>query len=125
MTEHGDEPKQQAHKTHRECDFLDKPLPARDLGAGGFEVFRRVILPMSLPGVAAGMLLVTLPMMGDYFTSDLLSGEPSTTMIGNLINIETAPAASIVSTGTVTLSKAIKIKVGGTNYYIPIGSTIA
>ena len=44
--------------------------------------------------------------------------------IGNLINIETAPAASIVSTGTVTLSKAIKIKVGGTNYYIPIGSTI-
>ena len=59
---------------------------ARDLGAGGFDVFRRVILPMSIPGVAAGMLLVCLPMMGDYFTSDLLSGSPGTSMIGNLIN---------------------------------------
>jgi spermidine/putrescine transport system permease protein len=59
---------------------------ARDLGAGGFDVFRRVILPMSIPGVAAGMLLVALPMMGDYFTSDLLSGSPNTSMIGNLIN---------------------------------------
>lgn len=59
---------------------------ARDLGASGAEVFRRVIIPMSIPGVAAGMLLVTLPMMGDYFTSDLLSGSPETTMVGNLIN---------------------------------------
>ena len=59
---------------------------ARDLGASGFDVFRRVILPMSIPGVAAGMLLVALPMMGDYFTSDLLSGSPNTSMIGNLIN---------------------------------------
>jgi spermidine/putrescine transport system permease protein len=32
------------------------------------------------------MLLVALPMMGDYFTSDLLSGSPDTSMIGNLIN---------------------------------------
>ena len=59
---------------------------ARDLGAGGFDVFRRVIVPMSLPGVAAGMLLVALPMMGDYFTNDLLSGSPGTSMIDNLIN---------------------------------------
>ena len=59
---------------------------ARDLGASGFDVFRRVIVPMSIPGVAAGMLLVALPMMGDYFTSDLLSGSPNTSMIGNLIN---------------------------------------
>lgn len=59
---------------------------ARDLGASGFDVFRRVVLPMSIPGVAAGMLLVALPMMGDYFTSDLLSGSPKTSMIGNLIN---------------------------------------
>ncbi|MGZ5400993.1 MAG: hypothetical protein ACXWDM_13380, partial [Nocardioides sp.] len=32
------------------------------------------------------LLLTTLPMLGDYFTSDLLSGSPSTTMVGNLIN---------------------------------------
>jgi spermidine/putrescine transport system permease protein len=59
---------------------------ARDLGASGFDVFRRVVVPMSIPGIAAGCLLVALPMMGDYFTSDLLSGSPETSMIGNLIN---------------------------------------
>ena len=59
---------------------------ARDLGAGGFDVFKRVILPMSIPGIAAGTLLISLPMMGDYFTTDLLSGSPETSMIGSLIN---------------------------------------
>jgi spermidine/putrescine transport system permease protein len=59
---------------------------ARDLGAGRIEVFRRVIAPMSLPGVAAGLVLVALPMTGDYFTTDLLSGSPRTSMVGNLIN---------------------------------------
>jgi ABC-type spermidine/putrescine transport system permease subunit I len=59
---------------------------ARDLGAGRVEVFRRVILPMSRPGIAAGLILVTLPMTGDYFTNDLLSGSPRTSMVGNLIN---------------------------------------
>jgi ABC-type spermidine/putrescine transport system permease subunit I len=59
---------------------------ARDLGAGRVDVFRRVILPMSLPGVAAGLILVALPMTGDYFTNDLLSGSPRTSMVGNLIN---------------------------------------
>ena len=59
---------------------------ARDLGASGFDLFRRVILPMSLPGIVAGTLLISLPMMGDYFTSDMLSKSPNTAMIGNLIN---------------------------------------
>jgi ABC-type spermidine/putrescine transport system permease subunit I len=59
---------------------------ARDLGAGRLEVFRRVILPMSRPGVAAGLILVALPMTGDYFTNDLLSGSPRTSMVGNLVN---------------------------------------
>jgi ABC-type spermidine/putrescine transport system permease subunit I len=66
---------------------------ARDLGASGFDLFRRVILPMSIPGIVAGTLLIALPMMGDYFTSDMLSKSPNTAMIGNLINL------SIVSPG--------------------------
>jgi len=66
---------------------------ARDLGAGSFDLFRRVILPMSVPGILAGTLLIALPMMGDYFTTDMLSKSPSTAMIGNLINL------SIVSPG--------------------------
>jgi spermidine/putrescine transport system permease protein len=60
---------------------------ARDLGAGRYDTFRRVILPMSVPGVAAGLVLVGLPMLGDYFTNDLLSNAPQTAMIGNLINL--------------------------------------
>jgi spermidine/putrescine transport system permease protein len=66
---------------------------ARDLGAGSFDLFRRVILPMSVPGILAGTLLIALPMMGDYFTTDMLSKSPSTAMIGTLINL------SIVSPG--------------------------
>lgn len=59
---------------------------ARDLGAGRFDTFRRVTLPLSRPAVTAAVLLTCLPMLGDYFTSDLLSASPSTSMVGNLIN---------------------------------------
>ena len=59
---------------------------ARDLGASRWETFRRVTWPLSRTAVVASLLLTTLPMLGDYFTSDLLSGSPSTSMIGNLIN---------------------------------------
>jgi spermidine/putrescine transport system permease protein len=59
---------------------------ARDLGAGRLETFRRVTLPLSMPAIIAAVLLTCLPMLGDYFTADLLSGSPSTTMVGNLIN---------------------------------------
>jgi ABC-type spermidine/putrescine transport system permease subunit I len=59
---------------------------ARDLGASRFETFRRVTWPMSRPAVIASVLLTCLPMLGDYFTNDLLSASPSTSMVGNLIN---------------------------------------
>ena len=69
-------------------DRIDTSLleAARDLGAGKFDVFRRVVVPMSVPGVAAGLVLVGLPMTGDYFTNDLLSASPRTSMVGNLLN---------------------------------------
>jgi spermidine/putrescine transport system permease protein len=59
---------------------------ARDLGAGRVETFRRVTLPLSLPAITASVLLTSLPMLGDYFTVDLLSASPRTAMVGNLIN---------------------------------------
>ncbi len=46
--------------------------------------FLRVTLPLSLPGVFAGSLLVMIPAMGDYVNAALL-GNPSTNMIGNVI----------------------------------------
>lgn len=59
---------------------------ARDLGAGRFGAFRRVTWPLARPAVAAAVLLTCLPMIGDFFTNDMLSANPSTSMIGNLIN---------------------------------------
>jgi ABC-type spermidine/putrescine transport system permease subunit I len=59
---------------------------ARDLGAGRLDTFRRVTVPLSIPAVIAAVLLTCLPMLGDYFTSDLLSASPHTAMVGNLIN---------------------------------------
>ena len=68
---------------------------ARDLGASRWSTFRRVTLPMSKPAVLASLLLVTLPMVGDYFTNDLLSDSPSTAMFGNLINSAIAVPAEV------------------------------
>ena len=55
-----------------------------DLYAGPAAVFRRVTLPLALPGVFAGSLLTFIPAMGDYINAELL-GNPSTRMIGNVI----------------------------------------
>jgi len=59
---------------------------ARDLGATRASTFWRVTLPMCRPTIVAAVLLTCLPMLGDYFTNDLLSASPSTSMVGNLIN---------------------------------------
>jgi len=59
---------------------------ARDLGAGRVSTFWRVTWRLSLPAVVASVLLSCLPMLGDYFTNDLLSASPGTSMVGNLIN---------------------------------------
>ena len=55
-----------------------------DLYANGFTTFRKVTLPLSMPGVVAGTLLTFIPAAGDYVNSELLGG-PNTTMIGNVI----------------------------------------
>jgi ABC-type spermidine/putrescine transport system permease subunit I len=59
---------------------------ARDLGASRWETFRRVTWPLSRTAVVVSILVTTLPMLGDYFTNDLLSASPDTSMVGNLIN---------------------------------------
>lgn len=59
---------------------------SRDLGANRFESFWRVTLPLCRPTIVAAVLLTCLPMLGDYFTGDLLSASPKTAIVGNLIN---------------------------------------
>src|SRR5213076_2563541 len=60
---------------------------ARDLGASPFRAFLHVTLPLSKTGVLGGCVLIALPMFGDYYTPDVVSGAPSTTMIGNQIDL--------------------------------------
>lgn len=57
---------------------------ARDLGAKDWSVFWRVILPLTLPGIIAGCILVFVPSIGSYVTPDMLGGTEGI-MIGNLI----------------------------------------
>ncbi|MEX0983820.1 MAG: ABC transporter permease, partial [Actinomycetota bacterium] len=57
----------------------------RDLGASGRGAFWRVTLPLSRPAILTGMVIVSLPMFGDYYTNDLL-GSTKTAMFGNLIS---------------------------------------
>ena len=57
---------------------------ASDLYAGSFSAFRRVTLPLSMPGVVAGTLLTFIPAVGDYINKELL-GTPQIPMIGNVI----------------------------------------
>ncbi len=67
-------------------DRIDKRLieAATDLYASGFRAFRRVTLPLSLPGIVSGMLLVFIPAAGDFVNAQLL-GSVETQMIGNVI----------------------------------------
>jgi spermidine/putrescine transport system permease protein len=60
---------------------------ARDLGGSPASAFRRVTLPLSMPGILGGLVLITLPMFGDYYTADLISSSPRTNMIGNQIDL--------------------------------------
>ena len=68
-------------------DRIDRSLleAARDLGASPARAFARVTLPLSKQGILAGSVIILLPMFGDYYTPDLLSGATRTTMFGNQI----------------------------------------
>ena len=57
---------------------------SRDLGASGFLTFRRVILPLALPGVVAGSIFTFALTLGDYVTP-LLAGGASSQFIGNVV----------------------------------------
>ena len=57
---------------------------AGDLYAKGITAFRRVTVPLSMPGVVAGTLLTFIPAAGDYVNAAIL-GSPNTKMIGNVI----------------------------------------
>jgi spermidine/putrescine transport system permease protein len=94
---------------------------AQDLYASRFGAFRRVTLPLSLPGVFAGSLLTFIPAVGDYVNAELL-GNPDTTMIGNVIqnqfltqnNYPIAAALSFLLMAGILIAVAVYARLLGT-----------
>jgi spermidine/putrescine transport system permease protein len=70
-------------------DRIDRSVleAGRDLGGSPISTFLHVTLPLSKNGILAGSVLIALPMFGDYYTNDVISQSPRTSMIGNQINI--------------------------------------
>lgn len=79
---------------------------ARDLGASPAGAFWRVVVPLSKTGTLAGIVLIALPMFGDYYTPDLISGSPKTAIFGNAINgyVQGGPDKSLGAALTILLS---------------------
>ncbi len=57
---------------------------AQDLGANTLTAFRRIILPLTMPGIVAGAIITFIPSIGAYVTPDLLGGAKAM-MVGNLL----------------------------------------
>jgi spermidine/putrescine transport system permease protein len=95
---------------------------AMDLYSTARGAFRKVVLPMSLPGIFAGSLLVFIPAAGDFVNAQFL-GNPRTTMIGNSIqdqylrqlNYPVASAMSLVLMFVITISVLFYARFMGTD----------
>ena len=93
-----------------------------DLYANGATTFRKVTLPLSMPGVVAGTLLTFIPASGDYINAQLL-GSPDNFMIGNVINSRffrvvdypTAASLSFILMATILVLVVIYIRRAGTD----------
>mgnify|MGYP002628534036 FL=1 len=94
---------------------------AGDLYANGITAFRRVTVPLSLPGVVAGTLLTFIPAAGDYVNAAIL-GSPNTKMIGNVIesryfkivDYPTAAALSFTLMAAILVLVTLYIRKAGT-----------
>lgn len=95
---------------------------SNDLYANAFTTFRKVTLPLSMPGVVAGTLLTFIPAAGDYVNAAIL-GNPNTTMLGNVIDSRffrivdypTAAALSFMLMAAILILVTIYIRRSGTD----------
>lgn len=94
---------------------------ARDLGAKPFTAFLTITVPLTLPGLLAGCVLVFIPSMGLFFLSDLLGGSKNVLaggLIQKLIGSRNIPLAAALSVLLLAVTSAVIVvyrKLGGTN----------
>jgi spermidine/putrescine transport system permease protein len=94
---------------------------AKDLYSNGWQAFRKVVLPLTLPGVFAGSLLTFIPAAGDYINAELL-GSPNNSMIGNVVQFRflqqndtpSAAALSMVLMVIITIGTLVYARLLGT-----------
>ena len=93
---------------------------SRDLGANPLKAFLTITLPMTLPGILAGLVLTFIPSIGLFFLSDLLGGS-NTMLWGNMVHNELlksrdlpfAAALSVVLLGLTGIVILIYRRMGG------------
>jgi spermidine/putrescine transport system permease protein len=93
----------------------------KDLYANGPTSFRKITLPLSMPGVVAGTLLTFIPAAGDYINAQLL-GTPKQYMIGNVIdntflvqlNYPVAAACSVILMAAIVVMVLVYVRRAGT-----------
>ena len=95
---------------------------AKDLYNNGWQAFRKVVLPLSLPGVFAGSLLTFIPAAGDFVNAKFLGG-PKNTMIGSVVqdrflvqlDYPTAGALSFTLMIVITIATLVYARLLGTD----------
>lgn len=97
-----------------DCKLLEA---SRDLGASRFSTFRKITIPLTMPGIVSGCMLVFLPALGMFYIPDILGGA-RTMLLGNYIrdqflaarNIPLGAAASVAMTVIMGLMLALYYK---------------
>tara|TARA_B100000674_G_scaffold486181_3_gene494265 strand:+ start:971 stop:1450 length:480 start_codon:yes stop_codon:yes gene_type:complete len=90
---------------------------ARDLGASAWFIFRKIILPLSMPGVIVGAIFVTVMVLGEFATASALSGR-KVNLLGNIIITQVgslkwafAAVVGVVLTMVMAVFVAIMLKI--------------
>jgi spermidine/putrescine transport system permease protein len=98
---------------------------AKDLYSSSRQAFLKVTLPLTMPGIVAGVLLTFIPAFGDYINAQLLGG-PQQSMVGNVIqqlyltqrNYPEAAALSFLMMGLILVVVIIYIRFAGTGAFM-------
>ena len=85
-------------------DRLDPTMreASKDLGASRWKTFRQVTLPLAAPGIVAGLLLVFIPLTGDYITALVLGGAK-----GNMAGVMVASQFTIAQNWALGAAQAV------------------
>jgi spermidine/putrescine transport system permease protein len=89
---------------------------AHDSGADHVRAFMRVMLPLTMPGIIAGCILVFIPSIGAFVTSDILGGS-KVLLIGNLIERQFNTARDWPFASTISITLMVLVTIGITLYF--------